>query len=145
MSSFCACAPLRIRARRSAIGSVTVLMNYVVGSAAGFFTRSLNGIPSSLKSDLASSFVRAVVTMVTSNPRQRCLNQALEKIIHHLTAQRHFGPDDLVFAQLEIRDAFLGAGLGGALPGNQSQLSLRIFHGLLHVGLRAHGSVHHHL
>src|SRR6059058_4766169 len=41
--------------------------------AAGFRTRSLNGIPISLKSDLASSSVRAVVTIVTSNPMLRLI------------------------------------------------------------------------
>src|ERR1043166_6286748 len=41
--------------------------------AAGFFARSLNGIPISLKSDLASSLVRAVVTIVTSKPMLRLI------------------------------------------------------------------------
>src|SRR6266545_2976402 len=35
--------------------------------------RSLNGIPISLNSDLASSLVRAVVTIVTSNPMLRLI------------------------------------------------------------------------
>jgi len=47
--------------------------NQAVGPAAGFLARSLNGIPISLKSDLASSFVRAVVTIVTSNPMLRLI------------------------------------------------------------------------
>src|SRR5262245_46619420 len=41
--------------------------------AAGFLARSLNGIPISLNSDLASSSVRAVVTIVTSNPMLRLI------------------------------------------------------------------------
>src|SRR5881628_911113 len=41
--------------------------------AAGFFARSLNGIPISLRSDFASSSVRAVVTIVTSNPMLRLI------------------------------------------------------------------------
>src|SRR5262245_10358798 len=41
--------------------------------AAGFFARSLNGIPISLNNDLASSSVRAVVTIVTSNPMLRLI------------------------------------------------------------------------
>src|SRR5215831_21190403 len=41
--------------------------------AAGFLARSLNGIPSSLNSDFASSSVRAVVTIVTSNPMLRLI------------------------------------------------------------------------
>src|SRR5215475_3679215 len=41
--------------------------------AAGFLARSLNGMPSSLNSDLASSSVRAVVTIVTSNPMLRLI------------------------------------------------------------------------
>src|SRR5437588_86865 len=41
--------------------------------AAGFFARSAKGIPNSLKSDLASSSVRAVVTMVTSKPMFRLI------------------------------------------------------------------------
>src|SRR5262245_20192596 len=40
-------------------------------AVANFLARSLNGIPISLNSDLASSSVRAVVTIVTSNPTLR--------------------------------------------------------------------------
>src|SRR5205085_4225776 len=43
------------------------------GLAVGFFARSANGIPNSLKSDLASSSVRALVTMVTSKPMFRLI------------------------------------------------------------------------
>src|SRR5947207_2361741 len=43
------------------------------GCAAGFFARSLNGMPISLNSDLASASVRAVVTIVTSNPMLRLI------------------------------------------------------------------------
>jgi hypothetical protein len=49
--------------RKSAIGSVTVLIKNQAACAAGFFARSLNGMPISLNSDLASSSVRAVVTL----------------------------------------------------------------------------------
>src|SRR4029077_11987080 len=38
-----------------------------------FFARSAKGIPNSLKSDLASSSVRAVVTIVTSKPMLRLI------------------------------------------------------------------------
>src|SRR5262249_37615223 len=41
--------------------------------APGFLARSLNGMPISLNSDLASSSVRAVVTTVTSNPMLRLI------------------------------------------------------------------------
>src|SRR5437867_7024246 len=47
--------------------------NQAAGCAAGLRARSLNGIPISLNSDLASSFVRAVVTIVTSNPILRLI------------------------------------------------------------------------
>src|SRR5262249_56339865 len=39
-----------------------------VACAAGFLARSLNGMPISLNSDLASPSVRALVTIVTSTP-----------------------------------------------------------------------------
>src|SRR5437870_4512948 len=42
-------------------------------AAAAFFARSAKGIPNSLKSDLASSSVRAVVTIVTSKPMLRLI------------------------------------------------------------------------
>src|SRR3954467_14610624 len=42
-------------------------------AGAGFFARSANGIPISLKSALASSSVRAVVTIVTSKPMLRLI------------------------------------------------------------------------
>src|SRR5438270_2758050 len=42
-------------------------------AAAAFFVRSEKGIPNSLKSDLASSSVRAVVTIVTSKPMLRLI------------------------------------------------------------------------
>src|SRR5437899_7957803 len=42
-------------------------------AGASFFARSAKGIPNSLKSDLASSSVRAVVTMVTSKPILRLI------------------------------------------------------------------------
>src|SRR5689334_4978275 len=41
--------------------------------AAAFFARSENGIPISLNSDLASSSVRAEVTIVTSKPMLRLI------------------------------------------------------------------------
>src|SRR4029453_3556570 len=41
--------------------------------AGGFLARALNGLPISPNSDLASSSVRAVVTIVTSNPMLRLI------------------------------------------------------------------------
>src|SRR5437867_3090118 len=53
--------------------SYSAHLNQVVCAAAGLRARSLNGMPISLKSDLASSSVRAVVTIVTSKPMLRLI------------------------------------------------------------------------
>src|SRR5436190_2153098 len=186
ISVFCARVPLRTRAKRSAMGSVTVLIKSgsrlrggLPGAVAkrhshfaqerfGFLIRSCRGDDSNIKSDVALDFVeldfrknrlignskRVVAVIVKTarryaakiaNARERCLNEALEKFIHVLTTQSYFGANRLVLSQFKIRDAFLGKRFHRALACNQSELRLCLLQRLLHVRLRANGSVNHHL
>src|SRR5438067_9974583 len=91
----------------------------------GFLIRSCRGDDSNIKSDIALDFIeldfrknrlignsKRVVALIVktarryaakiANTRERCLNEALEKFIHTLAAQRYFGADRLRFSQLEI-------------------------------------------
>ena len=80
-----------------------------------------------------------------ADARQSRFNKALEKFIHPLATQRHLRADRLVFAQFEIRNAFLGPCFDRALAGDQSQFRLCLLQCLFHVRLRADRRVNHHL
>src|SRR5205814_7818619 len=151
-SGFCACAPLRTRASKSAIGSVTVLISqlrclrgrlfcavaerhpHFAEQRFGFRVRASGGHDSNIKSDVALDFIEldlgknrlvgnaqgvVAVTIKSArrkstkiaNARQRCFDQALEKLVHAFTPQCHLRADGLVFSQLEIGNTFLGSSL----------------------------------
>src|SRR5918996_932589 len=78
-----------------------------------------------------------------TNARERCLDKALEKFIHALTAQGHLRANRLVFSQFEIGNAFLGQRFHRALAGDQGKLRLGLLQRLLHVRLRADRGVNY--
>src|SRR5208282_6119628 len=56
---------------------------------------------------------------------QRHCDQTIEKLVHSLSAQRHFAADWHVLSQLEGRDRPLGFGYDRMLSGNRGQVSGR--------------------
>ena len=149
----------RLRSRRRGfLRPVAERHSHFAQERFGFLVRPRGGDDCNIKTDVALDFIeldfgknrlvgnaeRVVAVAVEAarrnsakiaNARQRRLDQALEKLIHPLAAQRHLGADRLVLAQLEIRDALLRARLGRLLAGDQGQLRLRVFQRLLHVRL----------
>src|SRR5438105_21220 len=142
-SGFCARAPLRIRVRQSAIGSVTVLMKksgvlrdglfrpvakrhpHFTQERFGFLVRLSRGNDCNIKSDVALDFIeldfrenrlvrdsKSVVAVLVktarrhaakvANARQRGFDEALEKFVHALSAQRYLRSNRLTFSQFYI-------------------------------------------
>src|SRR2546430_1380275 len=158
-SGFSARVPLRTRARKSAIGSVTVLMKQSGGLRGGLFrpvanrhphftqerfgflVRLSRGHDCNIKSDVALDFIeldfrenrlvrdsKSVVAVLIKTARrhavkianawQRGFYEALEKLIHALSAQRYLGANRLIFSQFEIGNTFLGQRFERALARN---------------------------
>src|SRR6267143_1403872 len=122
-----AAAALRRRVKKSAMGSVCIILLPARFHDAGDLALQRHTAKTdSAHLELADIPARApAAAAAVANPRTHHVAQSVQEFVHLVAAQRHRAPDRHAFANLEVRNGFLRARDDGLLPGDLTQLYRR--------------------